>query len=130
MTPLSLCQPRGREPIPRAEWDLEKAASVQTLLSPSSLCSPHDSPVNPRDEGLRRGRDLFRGAVKKIAGWCLRITIYWGPDASFFYRSEMRAVKKQNKKATILANISQNDKSQVGGVFIFFLPTIYRWAGF
>ena len=40
MTPLSLCQPRGRGAHSRSRVDLEKAASVQTLLSPSSLCSP------------------------------------------------------------------------------------------
>ena len=28
------------------------------LQSPLLLCSPHDGSMNPRDEGLRQGRDL------------------------------------------------------------------------
>ena len=35
------------------------------LLSPSLLCSPHDRPMNPRDEVLRQERDFIR----EMADW-------------------------------------------------------------
>ena len=47
-----------------------------------------------------------------------------GLEARLFYRAEMGEVRKQSKKSTNLANISQKCKPQAGDVLISsFLPS-------
>ena len=43
---------------------------ITVFLSPSSLCSPYDRPVNPRDKLLSQGRRLYLESqlTKKMAG--------------------------------------------------------------
>ena len=43
---------------------------ITVCLSPSSLCSPYDRPVNPRDEVLRQGKRLYLESqlTEKMAG--------------------------------------------------------------
>ena len=38
----------------------DRNIKILMLLSPSLLCSPHDRPMNPRDEVLRQERDFIR----------------------------------------------------------------------
>ena len=49
------------------------------LLSPSSLCSPHDRPMNLRDKVLRQGIWLYSESwlTQKVADWWPRVTILW-----------------------------------------------------
>ena len=50
---------------------------VLVVLSPSSLCSPHNSPVKPRDEVLKQGIQLYSegSLTEKLADWSLRVII-------------------------------------------------------
>ena len=68
------------------------------LLSPNSLCSPHERPVNPRDEVLRQGVRLYLESwlTDKMTDSYLKITIFWGAWMSGFYGSEM-GVGKETK---------------------------------
>ena len=88
------------------------------LLSPSSLTSPHDRPMNPRDEGLRQGRDFNQGASspRKWQASQSPSSGVWMPDS--FIDKRGGEVRKQSKKAINLANISKNGKPQAGDVFI------------
>jgi len=62
------------------------------FLSPSSLCSPHDRPMNLRDKVLRQGRDFNWGAgrLRRWQANASKSPSYWGQDARFFYRSERK----------------------------------------
>ena len=74
--------------------------SVILLLSSSLLCLPHDRPVSLRDEGLRQRSQL----TKKMAGYCLKITILLGSgwEVLFIERKRKKPggtkVKRQNRE--------------------------------
>ena len=74
--------------------------SVILLLSSSLLCLPHDRPVSLRDEGLRQRSQL----TKKMAGYCLKITILLGSEWEVLFIERKRKkpggtkVKRQNRE--------------------------------
>ena len=88
------------------------------LLSPSSLSSPHNRPMNPREEGLKQGRDFNQGASSQRKWQASESPSngVWMPDS--FIDQRGGEVRKQSKKAINLANISLNGKPQAGDVFI------------
>ena len=53
-------EPTARAPHQGKPRRTEALASL--LPSASSLCSPHDRPMNPRDKVPSQGRDFNRGA--------------------------------------------------------------------
>ena len=75
---LCICA-SGRSPQSKP-WRLTSVPGGEVpgvLLSPSSLCSPHDRPMNLRDKVLRQGIWLFSESwlTQKMADWWLRVTI-------------------------------------------------------
>ena len=71
------------------------------LLSPNSLCLPHDRPLNPRDEVLRQGRDFNPGAGRlqeedRLAPQNNHLIGVWMPCA--FIDQRGTKVKRQDRE--------------------------------
>ena len=88
---------------------VQKLALVLALLlwSPSLLCSPHDKPMNLRDEGLRQERDFIWGPTDRedgrLAPQSNHLIGAWMPGS--FIDQRWGEVRKQSKKAFNFASI-------------------------
>ena len=72
---------------------------VLVLLSPSSPFSPHDRPVNPRDEVLRQGIQLYSESwlTEKMADWSLRVIILSGSGCQVLSPSQGERINEELK---------------------------------
>ena len=69
----------------------EGCSSGKVLLSPSTFCSPHDRPMNLREEVLSQGRDFNGEQADQEDGRLVpKITILLGSGCQVFYQSERK----------------------------------------
>ena len=104
------------------------------MLGPSSLCSLHDRPVNPRDEVLRQEETLVGELADqqdgRLAPQNNHLIGVWMPS-SFMDQTLGSGQGNKAKKAINFANISENGKPQARWMCRFqFPPAIYRSTGF
>ena len=98
---------KTQEILPKSDKEIaiKKYYILILLLSSSSLCSPHDRPMNTRDKVLRQGRDfnLRTGRPRIWQSRTSKLPLNWSLDARLFYRTERRKqsgtkVKRQNRQ--------------------------------